>query len=685
MSFNQVEFNGALPINASDPFSVQNIIRNVPGCVYWKDVNGIYKGCNQEFLNMTGLTLAQVLGKTDHDFCWNQGAAKLRANDKEVIKSGSPMRFEETVQLANGEKLTYTVVKVPLKDNSGKVVGTLGTSMEISLYKKIADKLRQSNEALVKVNELKSQFIQNMEHDIRTPAGGIIQTLEVLLKQIHDVKQRDVIRYCLASAEELINLINVILNFDREQYHNPVMDKAFKLEDIFNTVYRMNYPAAKVKSLNFHYRISDKIPAILICDEFRIKHILLNLIGNAIKFTEKGYVFFDAKCVKHEGKNLLIEFIVQDSGIGIPHDQQQIIFERFVRLEPANKGLHKGSGLGLANVRDYVQQLGGEIRPIQSELGKGTTFSILIPMKESLDQTALVKPSSKPVEEIEWFRGPLSKSKTDAQEKLKLEPKKKVAQKTIKPLQAKTKVLLVEDSLVVQHMTQSMIQSLDCEATIADSAEKALELLKENKYDLILADIGLPKMNGIDMTREIRYQEKKQGASPTPIVGQTANADTENKKKGIGAGMQDMLPKPLSESIILEVLWQYVPSYREAHPTPEKPIERKIQNEHVIDQAMLDKLIPAKDQPEVLAFAKKELPKMLDELKSAYKKKDFKEISFYAHKIRGSFVCIAAMRCEEAAGHLEDYLKEEKKPTMIHVKVLHDILIKEAEKLAQVL
>jgi two-component system aerobic respiration control sensor histidine kinase ArcB len=628
----------------ADPFSLLNIMLDVPGCVYWKTFDGIYKGCNQEFLNMTGLRMDHVIGKTDYDFCWCKEADRLRANDRKVMESGSPQQFEEVVQLASGEKLTYTVIKTPIKDKAGKIVGILGTSVNISLYKQLADRLLKAKEKSEEFNKLKSQFISNMEHDLRTPLSTLESTIANLLRTKEEGIEKQTLAFSLSSIEELKIIINTILDFENQKYGYQVLDEPFKLSHIFASIDRLYQPTAKSKGLELSYDIDSKIPRVLISDEWRIKHILINLVGNSLKFTNEGEVSFSAKLIRHKNQKVLIEFIVEDTGIGIPENKRGVIFERYVRLDPSNKGRYKGTGIGLANVKEYVEQLNGEFKPIQSEMGKGTRIAILIPMKESLDQEMSLSSDEKKSkeDEIEFFydlNKPQKKTKATESKPIK---KPSTKEKT-SPIKGTTTVLLVEDSPSAQFMGKTAIQGANCEVEVAGTAEDALKMLKEKDYDLIFADIGLPGMDGIEMTRHIRYNERQAGKHPIPIIGQTANANAENKKAGIEAGMQDLLAKPLTASKVGDILKIYTQSGIDKSASVLVP--PAIHNTTIIDRdALLSIWNSHPSFKAVFIDTRSDILSDINDFKTAYQKKDWEQFDYLTRKIRGCFLYFGASR-----------------------------------------
>ena len=669
-----------------------SVIDLIPANVYWKDLSFIYKGCNKLTATKAGFkSKEKIIGIDDFELAkklgWDEDIAKsFRRDDELVISTKKPrLNIEEPpVILPDGSVYYQLTKKVPIFNEAGKVIGVLGISVDITNLKKLQKELKSAKETAEEFNTLREKFIQNMEHDLRTPLSGLESAISLLSQEEVNPERAKLFKFASAETEAFKSIINAILNFDHKRYTEPVLNEPCQLTNTFRSIYVMNYLAADAKGLKLHYRLDENIPSIVLSDEERIKHILLNLVGNSIKFTEKGEVFFEAKLVRRKNRNLLIEFIVKDTGIGIPKDKYKIIFERFVRLDDSNKGRYKGTGLGLANVKDYVEQLGGEFRPIQSEPNKGTTFAILIPMKESLDQ-AMPLPSDQErakKDEIEFFYDPARKPEKPelADTKpgdVKPEKKESPASTTSEP-PAKTIVLLIEDSPPAQFMGKIAIKGANCDVEAASTAEEALKMLEKKDYDLIFADIGLPGMNGVEMTRHIRYNERKKGKRPTPIVGQTANANTKTKKAGIEAGMQDLLAKPLTPTNVTDMLRNYTPHFSQIDAAPAIP--KAIKAAHVIDFEALKTWWKDKDSlREAMEQTKDSMLKDIDDFKVAFAESNWKQLLFLAHKMRGGFVYLAASRVEEACSYLEDYLNNTKKPDGKAIKPLYQMVLTELD------
>ena len=227
--------------------------------------------------------------------------------------------------------------------------------------KDIEAELRIAKEKAEEANRLKMEFIQNMEHDIRTPFSGIFGLASTLLRREQDEKKKEYLSYITQSAKELLDYCNGILDFSKIEFGEPIVSKRFNLTEAIERVTNMELAAAKNKNLSLTYELIDT-PKYLLGDEHRLIRILVNLLSNAIKFTEQGQVKLTVKGYEQNPKKIILKFTVEDTGIGIHPDKQKIIGQKFVRLLPSNKGIYKGLGLGLPVVKQYINDL----EPVQN-------------------------------------------------------------------------------------------------------------------------------------------------------------------------------------------------------------------------------------------------------------------------------------------------------------------------------
>lgn len=375
-------------IKSSDHYKVflENLILSTPHYVYWKDVNSVYLGCNRNFANLLGLRSPKnIIGKTDFDLGWQADSYTvefLRQKDQEVINGKAIINLEQIWAPPQGSKITVHINKVPLIDEDGSILGILGVATDITEQKKEQQNLIVAKERAEVTDRIKSDFIRNMEHDIRTPFTGIWGMANVLAEQETDATKKEVLLDIVGCAKELLDYCNGILDFSKiELGYLPALFKKCNLRKLVESVTTMELPAAKMKQLDFAINYASNMPDIVISDRHRLQRILINLLSNAIKFTDKGHVKLTIKLAKQvDPHNIICRIVVEDTGIGIPRDKQDSIYEKFARIMPSNRGVYKGHGLGLRIVKQFIEELNGEI-DVKSELGKGTTFICTIPFK----------------------------------------------------------------------------------------------------------------------------------------------------------------------------------------------------------------------------------------------------------------------------------------------------------------
>ena len=370
-------------------YSFDAILNNLPVSVYWKDTEGRYLGCNKVVAKMAGFDKpSDIVGKTDRELCWYEFVKDYEAHDRLVIQTDKQVVREESIRLASGEVLVSLSYKMPLKDRFGKVLGIIGTSLDITQLKQMEASLIEAKEKAEIANKAKEQFLYNMRHDIRTPFSGISGLVEILQMQETDSKKLGYLSALHASSDSLLTYLNEILELTQIEDGNvPIVSRLLDLKEVAQNCVDMYLPAIQENNLAFTFDYDSHLSEHLFTDEFRIKRILINLLGNAVKFTPKGSIHLKIYLAgeKPDSEEILVAMSVTDTGIGISKDKQGIIFEKFERLTPSYQGKYKGSGLGLFAVRTLVDELKGDI-DLKSDEGQGANFTCMIPMKRVLSQ-----------------------------------------------------------------------------------------------------------------------------------------------------------------------------------------------------------------------------------------------------------------------------------------------------------
>jgi two-component system aerobic respiration control sensor histidine kinase ArcB len=370
----------------------ESIIGCMPGNVYWLDKNGVALGCNKNVLQMFGLsTLKEFKGLTFDEMGrmghWLPEATQSFTLDTlDVIKTGkAKLNVEEPpIPQHNGEPVYFLTSRVPLFDESGTVMGVVGISVDITKQKETEKKLISAKEKAEIANKAKTEFLENMRHDIRTPLSGIVGISTLLQRETNKDKVQEFTTKLIEASNELLRFLNEILeSINVASGEIPLLKKRFNLKAILSNTIKLNQPKALEKALNLQISIDDAIPNYLMGDPVRIYRIVHELLVNSLKFTKSGSITVSAELYKKEEKNIIIKIIVEDTGPGIPPEKQQDLFVRFKRLTPSYQGIYKGTGLGLAIVKQFVDDLQGEIY-VDSHPNKGTKFICVVPIKIAL-------------------------------------------------------------------------------------------------------------------------------------------------------------------------------------------------------------------------------------------------------------------------------------------------------------
>lgn len=506
---------------------LRSIINNMPGNVYWKDLDGRFLGCNKNVLELLGFqNPEQIVGKSNRHIATPEIAAELDKIDRAIIVENKELSLEEAGLDANRKPATFLTKKMPLY-SQGKIIGTIGVSFDITARKKMEQDLKTAKENAELASRAKTDFIANMSHDLKTPLAGIIGISELLTFRLTD-ENREFAESLLMSGRQLLSFIENCLEISKMDNGDVLLEtEHFYLKGVVDEICDLFQPSIKAKQLQFEINIDSRIPEYLIGCRAGFYRIILNLVANAVKFTAKGVISIRLSLAKETGnREAILKLVIEDTGIGIAQENQKIIFDRFTRIVPSYKGTHEGSGIGLYIVQTFVQSMGGEIY-LQSTKDIGSQFTVVLPFQI-------------PLLAFEEYNEPA---------KITLQPHTSSNTTPASSIPdfisiASPRILLVEDNLVAQRMQQSLLASLNCQIDIAESGEKAITMFEPGKYDLILMDIGLPNIQGDEAAAIIRKKEAN-SAFRTPIIALTAHTTENNNKQYLASGMTKVQSKPL--------------------------------------------------------------------------------------------------------------------------------------------
>jgi len=536
---------------------LNNIVRCTPGNLYWKDLEGHYLGANDFFLQVAGLkSLDDLLGKTDRDLPWSALYETFRKNDLFVMQTGKTINTEEIAILADHTQKTFMAAKMPLRDIDGNIIGIVGNSLDITQQKETEEALKAAKDQAEIASQAKTEFLQNMRHDLRTPLSGIVGFSELIT---HTKDPRKIEEYAARLADssgELLNFIDEIL----ESIHIasgqiPLLKKKFSLKTTLEKVIKLHYAKAMTKQLELSFYFDPALPEHLIGDPGRIYRIVLELLSNSLKFTKKGHVSVSAKLSKRNGRDLVVMLEIEDTGPGIPENKQQVLFEQFNRLTPSYQGVYKGSGMGFYIVKQFLDDLQGEIC-IESHINQGSKFICCFPVKEALLDNAFG-------EDMPSGDGSDSLFQASSLSSDKVSPVSRYDLKSGTP--QKCSILIVEDDSFAATIEENILKHFSFDIDLASNGNAAIQQFNQKKYDLIFMDIGLPDMDGYQVTTKCRQFEKESHSGghyiPTPILGLTAHGDEETKQKGVEVGMNAVFTKPLTYELAANILKDFcIPS-----------------------------------------------------------------------------------------------------------------------------
>ncbi|RBN51666.1 response regulator [Flavobacterium psychrolimnae] len=573
-------------------------------------------------------------------------------NLEHVKNTNAEVQFQHSITSKKGTLKYISVFIKCLNDENSKPCKILGTIQDISEQKRTEAELIKAKELAEKAVVIKEQFLTNMSHEIRTPMNGIIGFARILESTNLDNDQKQSVEAIKKASHNLMFIINDILDFSKIEANKMTFETVnFSLSKTVNSVIELLYPNAKEKKIKLLYDIDPDINDNLIGDPTKLSQILVNLVGNALKFTEKGYVEVVVTEMLETETDSLIKFSVIDTGIGIPKDKIDSIFESFNQASNETTRKYGGTGLGLTITRKLVELQGGKIT-VESVVSKGSEFSFSLEYKKAQKGTANN-----------------TKLKNVA-----------IAPDFLKDI----KILLVEDNELNQLLAVKVFGKWDKQIDIADNGKIAIEKITNTDYDIILMDIQMPEMDGNELTHYIRTNMGEK--STVPIIALTAHATLEEEKRCLQNGMNDYLSKPYDFNVLLEKLYENLNKNKgNTIQSPELPTQ-EMTTEKLINFKYLKDFAEGDDSfiKNMISIFLENTPETMALILKSNKNDDIKTLKEEIHKLKSSISLLGITKASESIAIIENEietnpLSEKRKEEVVYLNEICQLAIKELE------
>ncbi|MES2555177.1 MAG: ATP-binding protein [Bacteroidota bacterium] len=587
----------------------------------WDSIEDFIQHTGEDFLSLSSLTLEEL-----------RNYQQIALNERRSIT------YQSHNQTKSGKRLDIQSSMTPVfneRDELSYWVLVETDITEISVAREVAEREQRITENALKIQEL---FIANISHEIRTPMNGIMGLSRQMKDIALTVQQKEIATTIVQTATGLLHVVNDLLDLSKIRAGKMNFETTpFELEALFENLRRTQQFKFDEKHLHFSWYIDKSVPKWLSGDPIRVNQILLNLTSNAIKFTEKGRVAVSVTATELEDGTLMISFAVSDTGIGIPADKQEFVFENFAQVEDHRTRLAGGTGLGLSICKTLAEALGGSIS-LNSIEGRGSIFTILLPMKPAEQQ---VNHKQVPVE-----------------------PDNRLLEGVC--------VLLVEDNKINQRVALYELESWRAEVLVANNAEEAFEWLHERKVDIILMDISMPKMDGLEATHIIRTTFPEPVCT-LPVIALTASAMTSDFHKHAEAGMNDYLSKPYEPQDLYAMICKWLGKSFQELAWNESGLKSSHQST-LVDLELLYERSGGDTSylVEMYEVFLENMPEYLDELKEATVYEIHSQIREKAHKMLSP---ARLFKLSTIVTMLEQMMHQEDEENAFYTKLLHTIVI----------
>lgn len=570
---------------------LNTIMKNTPVILFMLDLRGVF---------MMGLGTLWDQFKVNKQFVIGQQIKEVYNEYPAFVSAFDDVQKGEVQNISiNINNIIFEIILTPVFDNKGEVKEILGLAHDVTERARSEMSLLKAKKIAEDAAKIKQEFIANMSHEIRTPMNAIVGFINLLEETSLDPVQTDYVQSVKISGENLLSLINSILDFSKiESGEVSQEEEVFDLNHVINSIDRVLLLKVQEKKLLFKQEIKESVPTELMGDANKLYQILTNLLANSVKFTENGEVLLSVDCVSIVDDTAILEFKVKDTGIGIPDYMLKKVFDSFTQVNTGSNRKYGGTGLGLSIVKKIVQQLKGSIH-LKSELRKGTEFIVKIPFKILQNNENLNLPADKVSKDLTLPKG--------------------------------LRILLAEDNVMNQKLVLMILKKYPVVVDLAETGVEVIKALKANEYDVVLMDIQMPEMDGIEATKIIR-KEFGEAKRNIPIIAMTAHAFQEELDKCIKVGMNAHVIKPIDTENFIN--------------TVNNCLHQK-DNPAIIDFSYLEKIFDNDKAMigEVIQTFEWEIPEILGELQEGIDGQNWEQASKMAHKAKASFKMFGMHEC----------------------------------------
>jgi PAS domain S-box-containing protein len=573
-------------------FYTRSLIESNIDALMTTDPSGIITDVNKQMEALTGCTRDELIGAPFKDYFTDPQRAE--AGIKRVLREKSVTDYELTARARNGKQTVVSYNATTFYDRNRKLEGVFAAARDVTERKRVEAELQLAKAAAESASRTKSDFLASMSHEIRTPMNSILGIADLLARTSLTPEQDKYVQIFKRSGANLLNLINDILDLSKVEASQLELERTgFSLVDELDKTIEMVAPRALEKGLTLTCDIAPDVQTDLIGDPTRLRQVLLNLLGNAIKFTPAGRVSLRVEPDQDPAVPTALRFTVADTGIGISAGQQDQVFERFAQADSSTTRRFGGTGLGLTICKRLVELMGGRIW-VKSEVGQGSLFAFAAPFElwAAANRPETAPPGDGPGPPLPMLR-----------------------------------ILLAEDSADNCTIAVAYLEETPYRVEIAVNGAIACELFEAGVYDLVLMDRQMPVMDGLTATRTIRAWEKANGRSPTPIIALTASALKGDRETCLAAGCTAYLSKPIKQAVLLQAISDHASVTGSAEAAP-PAVKDAVARDRIARAAKrLADQIPA-----YLDHCRSDVALMLAALDRA----DFAAVIILGHNLRGS-------------------------------------------------